>query len=66
MKTKQYTFIIEKTHTGFSVYSNTLPVFSTGHSISELYMNAAEALNLYFEEEEKTVTANNIRFVMNS
>ncbi len=50
---KNYLFIIEKTNTGFSAYSNDFekfPVGTTGTSISELKANILEAANLYQEE----------------
>jgi len=59
---KKFTFIIEKTNTGFSVYSEQLPVFTTGDNISELYANCIEAMNLYYEEESIEITAENIKF----
>ncbi|MBC7757577.1 MAG: helix-turn-helix transcriptional regulator [Phormidesmis sp. FL-bin-119] len=50
---KNYLFIVEKTHTGFSAYANDFekfPVGTTGTSISELKANILEAANLYQEE----------------
>ncbi len=43
--------IVEKTSTGFSAYSNSFPIFTTGKDESELLTNSLEAASLYFEEE---------------
>ena len=53
-------FIIEKTKTGYSAYSDDKPVYTTGQTIHELHINALEALNLYFEEFGKTTTLKSI------
>ena len=50
---KNYLFIVEKTNTGFSAYSNNFekfPVGTTGVTISELKANILEAANLFQEE----------------
>lgn len=64
MKTtkKKITLIVEKTDTGFSAYSDTYPVFTTGKTIPELINNALEACNLYFEAEKIKLTHDNIKF----
>lgn len=59
--TKKFIFLIEKTNSGFSAFSNDLPVFTTGKTISELYTNILESINLYFEEDDLKIRANNIR-----
>lgn len=53
---KVYKFIVEKTNTGFSAYSDDFenyPVATTGDTISEIKTNALEALNLLFEHNGK-------------
>lgn len=45
---KKIDFVIEKTNTGFSAYSDTFPIYTTGQNISELLANAVEAANLFF------------------
>jgi predicted RNase H-like HicB family nuclease len=64
MKTikKKIKFIIEKTDTGFSGYSNDSPVFTTGKNFTELLANATEALNLFFEGQNNQVTSDDIQF----
>ncbi|MGB4846982.1 MAG: helix-turn-helix transcriptional regulator [Saprospiraceae bacterium] len=57
---KKFKFIVEKTRTGFSAYSDKLPVFTVGGSISELNTNILEAINFYFEEDEVQVSNLNI------
>jgi len=63
MKTikKQIVFIVEKTDTGFSAYSDTYSVYTTGQNFTELLINATEASNLCFEDQEIYVTEKNIK-----
>ncbi|MEM9829753.1 MAG: type II toxin-antitoxin system HicB family antitoxin [Bacteroidota bacterium] len=56
------TFVVEKTNTGFSAYSEDYPIFTTGKTVSELLSNAQEAASLYFEEEKLSVAPNQITF----
>ena len=58
----KFTFVIEKTDTGFSAYHRDLPIFTTGQSASELYTNALEALNLFLEDQEIEATSANLNF----
>lgn len=52
---KVLTFIIEKTKTGYSAYTdNEESVFTTGKTISELQRNATEAVELLYEEGPNT------------
>ena len=48
--------IVEKTTTGFSAYSEKLPVHTEGTSLDELKSNMIEALNLYFQNESKVIS----------
>lgn len=48
--------VIEKTRSGFSAYSEKLPIYTTGKNFAELIGNAHEATQLYFEDEKKTTT----------
>lgn len=54
--------VIEKTETGFSAYSQTYPIYTTGKSIPELMNNSLEAVSLFFEDSGKEIIADNIRF----
>lgn len=54
--------IIEKTDTGFSAYSVDESVYTTGKSIPGLIDNALEAINLFLEEENTVLTADQIKF----
>lgn len=64
MKTarKKIKMIVEKTDTGFSAFSEDAPIFTTGKTVPELINNAYEAVQLYFEEENITVSHENIKF----
>jgi predicted RNase H-like HicB family nuclease len=64
MKTmkKKIKMIVEKTDTGFSVFSEDLPIYSTGKSVPEIINNAYEASQLYFEDENIKVAKDNIKF----
>ena len=54
--------VIEKTKTGFSAFSESYPVFTTGKTIPELINNTIEAVSLYFEESGKEINKNSIKF----
>lgn len=48
--------VVERTQTGYSAYAEKYPVYTVGSSFEELKANILESLNLYFEEEGKTIT----------
>jgi predicted RNase H-like HicB family nuclease len=52
---------VEKTKTGFSAYAMDYPVFTTGKTFSELSKNTVEALNLYFEDDGRSVDQKDIK-----
>ncbi|MDZ4824406.1 MAG: type II toxin-antitoxin system HicB family antitoxin [Flavobacteriales bacterium] len=52
---KKYQVIVENTGTGFSAYFADHPVFTTGNTLLELRLNLVESMNLYLEEEGKTI-----------
>ena len=56
--------IIERTKTGYSAYTTKFPVFTVGKSLEELKTNILEAVNLYLEDEEITVTADDLRVAL--
>jgi transcriptional regulator with XRE-family HTH domain len=64
MKTtkKKLKMIVEKTNTGFSAFSEDYAIFTTGKTISELTLNAIEAVNLNFEDDKIKFTQDNIKF----
>jgi predicted RNase H-like HicB family nuclease len=66
MKTskKRIEMIVEKTRTGFSAFSEDLPIFTTGKTIPELINNAYEAVTLYFEDQKVNITSDNINFTI--
>jgi hypothetical protein len=63
---KKIDMIVEKTNTGYSVYADQYPVCTTGSDIIELRSNILEALNLYFEFEDKKrkITENDYRIIL--
>jgi predicted RNase H-like HicB family nuclease len=52
---KKIEVIVERTNTGYSAYAGKLPVFTTGKTLQELKANMLEALNLYFEYNNKAL-----------
>ena len=44
--------VIEKSSTGFSAFSDSFPVYTTGNTMNELIDNTIEAFSLYFENEK--------------
>ena len=61
-KKKKITMTVEKTKTGFSVFSADYPIFTTGQSIPELINNTYEATEFYFEEDNVKVDPTDIVF----
>jgi len=59
---KKIVMIVEKTDTGFSVFSADYPIFTTAQSIPELINNTYEATGFYFEEEKIKIEPNDIKF----
>lgn len=62
MGTQKIKMTLEKTDTGFSAFSESYPIFTTGATIQELLDNALEAVNFYFEEENKSFQAEDLKF----
>lgn len=62
VKKKKISLVVEKTDTGFSAYSESSPIFTTGKTIPELIANAFEAVQLYFEGEDVHLTREDIEF----
>ncbi len=48
-------FIVERTNTGYSAYAEKHPVFTVGVSLQELKDNVLEAINLYFEDQDRVI-----------
>lgn len=55
-KIEKVGIVIEKTRTGFSAYSEKLPIYTTGKNLAELIGNSYEATQLYFEDGKKAST----------
>lgn len=62
---KKFKFIVEKTETGFSAYSEEIPIFTTGENMTELHSHILEALELAYEGTDKTVSGENIELEIN-
>ncbi|TAF74036.1 MAG: XRE family transcriptional regulator [Bacteroidetes bacterium] len=60
LKMNKIKFIIEKTKTGFSAYSQDYAIATTGLDIEELKSNIVEASNLYFESLSKYISEQDI------
>jgi thioredoxin reductase len=59
-------WIVEKTDTGFSAFTENYPNFTTGRTIPELIDNAYEATSLNFEDENIQITHENLKFEIDS
>jgi predicted RNase H-like HicB family nuclease len=56
--------ILEKTKSGYSAYAEKYPVYTVGKSLDQLKVNILEALNLYFEKENKSVTERDLKITL--
>ncbi len=54
--------LVERTDTGFSAFAVDYPIFTTGKTIPELFTNALEAANLFFEDENICIVQENLKF----
>jgi hypothetical protein len=61
---KKIEMIVEKTGTGFSAYSTRFPVATVGKDLPDLRKKMVEALNLYFEDGQRTVSAEDLRIIL--
>jgi len=61
-KKKKIKMTVEKTETGFSAYSDSMPIFTTGKTILELISNAFEAAQLHFEGQDIKLTHEDMKF----
>jgi len=57
---KKYTFVVEKTETGFSAFSEESPIYTTGKNITDLQKNIVEAMQLANEETTVDISSENI------
>ena len=58
---KKIEMIVEKTSTGYSAYAAKYALYTVGSGLWELNGNMIEALNLYFEDEGRTITEADIK-----
>ncbi len=61
---KKINILVERTKTGYSAFAEDLPVYSTGKDIVALKKGILEALNLYFEDQQRTITETNLRITL--
>jgi hypothetical protein len=57
---KKFKFVVEKTETGFSAFSEETPVYTTGKNITELQNNIIEAIELAFDATQVKLSKENI------
>jgi hypothetical protein len=57
---KKYTFVVEKTKTGFSAFSEESPIYTTGKNITDLQKNIVEAMQLANDETTIDISSENI------
>ena len=57
---KKYTFVVEKTETGFSAFSEESPIYTTGKNITDLQKNIVEAMQLANDETTIDISSENI------
>ena len=55
---------IEKTNTGYSAYSNKYPLFTVATNLEELKVSILEAVNLYFESQNKVYIEDDLKITM--
>jgi transcriptional regulator with XRE-family HTH domain len=58
---KKIDFTVETTNTGYSAFADNYDIYTVGGDWADLEFNILEATNLWFEEEGKVVTMDNIR-----
>ena len=56
--------IVEKTKTGYSAFAEKYPVYTVGTTLDELKTNILDALNLFFQEQSKTVTETDLKVTL--
>jgi hypothetical protein len=57
---KKYKFVVEKTETGFSAFSEDNPIFTTGKNITELQNNIIEAMELAYDSTNSKISKEDI------
>jgi predicted RNase H-like HicB family nuclease len=56
--------IVERTKTGYSAYAEKYPVYTVGKSLEELKSNILEAVNLLLEKQDKKITEDDLRIIL--
>ena len=60
----QIEIIVDRTDTGYCAYASKYAVYTVGSDFSELKNNMVEALNLYFEDDNKIVSEKDIKITL--
>lgn len=58
---KKIEFIVEKAEVGYAAYAKNYAIFTMADNWDELEYNVLEAASLWFEEEGRVITMNDIR-----
>jgi predicted RNase H-like HicB family nuclease len=61
-KKNKMIWIVEKTKTGFSAFSEEYSIYTTGRTVAELITNAYEASALYFDDQKVKIKPGDINF----
>ena len=56
--------IVERTKTGYSAYAEKFPVYTVGKSLEDLKSNILESINLYLEDQGKSVAEDDLRIML--
>jgi predicted RNase H-like HicB family nuclease len=56
--------VVEKTNTGYSAYAAHYPVYTAGKTLEVLKCQMIDALNLYFEKEEKIIHEKDLKIIL--
>ena len=61
---KKIRITVEKTNTGYSAGAEKLPVYTAGDSLKEIRINMVDAINLHFDDPDRTVKASDLDLVL--
>ncbi|MEI6433597.1 MAG: helix-turn-helix transcriptional regulator [Bacteroidota bacterium] len=61
---KKIELIVERTNTGYSAYTKSYPIATTGKDLVELKSNMIDAINLYFEEKGQFVCEDDLKVTL--
>ena len=61
---KKIEFVVEVTNTGYSAFATDYMVYTVGGDMDELVTNILEAMNLYFEDQGRVITQEEIKITL--